>query len=198
MAFYLTDGTYLMSRVVGQLAIIGWDNYLGGNTLPLGTTQLDRDTLARLLGRDDLVTVTLDQARADVPIEDQGAGGTGTSRAWLELEYASGTQEKVFVKLPAPSLVERMFLSIFGVYRNELNFYSNIVGLAHAPRDLFCKPHLVRTEGARFILVLEDLGSRNCLFPSITGEYTFDQARVSHTAQPLHRMVVCSQRPLPL
>jgi len=135
--------------------------------------------MARLLGREDLVSVTADQGKAAVPIEDQGAGGTGTSRVWLDLQFEGAVApESVFVKLPAPSLFERMMLTVFGVYRNELRFYGAIADLPHAPHHLFCRLRCVRSEGTRFVLVLEDLGAHGCHFPSITGTYTLCQAKV--------------------
>ena len=96
----------------------------------------------------------------------------------LELESKSGEVDKIFVKVPAPSIFERMFLTIFGVYRNELNFYATIHSLPHAPRHLYCEPLVASMIGTRFVLCLRDLGAQGCTFPSITGTYTPEQCKV--------------------
>jgi hypothetical protein len=55
-----------------------------------------------------------------------GAGGTGTSRYAISTELADGTLLHLFIKLPTSSLSERIFLTLFNCYDNELGFYTNL------------------------------------------------------------------------
>jgi hypothetical protein len=64
-----------------------------------------------------------------VRIEDEsgevglGGGGTGTARRTLTAFLANGKKLHLFIKTPAPTLIERAFLTFFKVYDTELYFY---------------------------------------------------------------------------
>eukprot|EP01065_Artemidia_motanka_P006415 TRINITY_DN13157_c0_g2_i1.p1 TRINITY_DN13157_c0_g2~~TRINITY_DN13157_c0_g2_i1.p1 ORF type:complete len:411 (+),score=93.43 TRINITY_DN13157_c0_g2_i1:85-1317(+) len=112
-------------------------------------------------------------------VTDLGAGGTGTCRAWLEVEYRGGGSDHVFVKMPATTLSERLFLTVFNVYQNELNFYMSVRGrLGGCSDKLFAKQHAAVQRGHRFCLVLEDISKRGAEFPSILDPYPREKLNV--------------------
>lgn len=53
-----------------------------------------------------------------------------------------------------------MFLTIFGVYENELNFYRTIATQEQFPRGIFANPLCISSCGNRFVLVLENIADR--------------------------------------
>ncbi|KAJ1456914.1 kinase-like domain-containing protein [Pelagophyceae sp. CCMP2097] len=105
-----------------------------------------------------------------------GAGGTGTARSWLRLSTSSGADARVFVKLPASTFFERVFLTVFGVYKNELGFYRALRDDAALAKKLsavsFAKAHAAEAVfGGRFVLVLEDLAERGAEFPTVASKH---------------------------
>lgn len=66
-----------------------------------------------------------------VKIEDEsgevglGGGGTGTARRTLTAWLANGKKLHLFIKTPATTLMERVFLTFFKVYDTELYFYKH-------------------------------------------------------------------------
>ena len=112
--------------------------------------------------------VDVDVAKAARSVSVVGAGGTGTSRSWLRVDGALD----LFVKLPSPTLVERVFLTVFGVYDNELNFYRLLLEdeavRDKVPHGLFARCYANRRRLGRFALCLEDLSQRPGIdFPSV-------------------------------
>ena len=55
-----------------------------------------------------------------------GAGGTGTTRFALTANLRDGTTEHLFCKVPSLSVFERLLLTVFKVYENEIRFYDRI------------------------------------------------------------------------
>lgn len=55
-----------------------------------------------------------------------GSGGTGTERFTITAYLSDGSKLHLFIKIPTESLFERVFLTLFRVYDNEINFYANI------------------------------------------------------------------------
>jgi hypothetical protein len=101
-----------------------------------------------------------------VNIESQGvsrgAGGTGTSRLPLILKLRNGQETHIFVKTPTRSLAERAFFTVFGIYENEVKFYSKYFNQMNAvlrkdkwdigPRVLCSK----MLGCGKFVIILED------------------------------------------
>ena len=80
--FYVTEGTWLLGQILQTLLSIARDRVFG-STLPVSTAELTSTVMARLLDKkQSLAEVRADASMADRPIEEVGAGGTGTSRAW--------------------------------------------------------------------------------------------------------------------
>lgn len=55
-----------------------------------------------------------------------GAGGTGTARNAIIVTLKNSTKLHLFIKTPTASFAERVFLGIFKVYDNEMNFYDHV------------------------------------------------------------------------
>eukprot|EP01062_Namystynia_karyoxenos_P056971 TRINITY_DN47920_c0_g1_i1.p2 TRINITY_DN47920_c0_g1~~TRINITY_DN47920_c0_g1_i1.p2 ORF type:complete len:437 (+),score=138.09 TRINITY_DN47920_c0_g1_i1:175-1311(+) len=142
--------------------------------MPRCVEDLTPAAVSRLVGR-QVTQVSKRKDREKVmaggDVTELGAGGTGTCRAWLTLCYADGEEANVFVKMPATTLMERLFLTVFRVYPNELNFYTNVRLDRRFPADLFPRVHHVSTRGHAFCLVLQDLSKQGAEFPSILADY---------------------------
>jgi len=86
-----------------------------------------------------------------------------TDRSWLRVHYVGDKQDTlVFAKCQANNFFVRMIMSVFGIYRNELNAYQTI----DFPVTT-CKKHVAQWSPSRFVLALEDLSSQGCVFPNI-------------------------------
>ncbi|KAJ8598697.1 hypothetical protein CTAYLR_003110 [Chrysophaeum taylorii] len=169
-------------------AVISWVGL--GTVLPRSVEELTAQRLSRLLGR----PVTRVERHRHKEASEVGAGGTGTSRAWLTVYADRG--HKVFVKLPAPTFAKRVFLTVFGVYRNELKMYA-FVRKARYPPGLFADVECVAQRGNRFVLVLEDLRrSRDAWLPSVADPHPVRRVKVALEAlADLH--AVYYAKPLP-
>ena len=55
-----------------------------------------------------------------------GGGGTGTTRFALVATMKDGSVEHLFCKVPSLSVFERIFLTVFKIYDNEILFYEKI------------------------------------------------------------------------
>ena len=151
--------------------------------VPSRVEDLNEPFFERLVGR-PVSAVVRNRKKEDLPLDQVGAGGAGTSRAWVRVDFKDGTSEFYFVKLPAPTLAERMFLTVFGVYKNEINFYERIRD--RVPSDLTAKPLYSRMLSTKFVLVLRDMSTRRkpC-FPTILQPYP--QSRVLLVLRSLAR-----------
>jgi hypothetical protein len=86
-----------------------------------------------------------------------------TDRAWLRVRYADDNKDTlVFAKCAAKDFLVRAMMSIFDVYRNEINAYSNIKMPVTTP-----EVHIAKWSRSRFVLVMEDLSSKGVTFPNI-------------------------------
>jgi hypothetical protein len=94
---------------------------------PTETDLLDPVFVSELMGRRIIAVAPTNKSIS------LGGGGTGTTRMALTFTFEDGSNLRVFVKLPTTSMFERVFLTLFSVYSNELNFYSNILPLF--PKD---------------------------------------------------------------
>jgi aminoglycoside phosphotransferase (APT) family kinase protein len=113
--------------------------------------------------------------------------GTGTCLAWLDASLSSGQSLKLFVKIPPKDFFNRLFLTTFGVYQNEFNFYENVAGSRFVPAGLHPKVYFARMRSTRFALVLEDLLSKDAQFPTILDPCPVQRARlVIRTLAQLH------------
>lgn len=107
---------------------------------------------------------------------DLGAGGTGTERSSLVATLEDGTKLHLFVKFPARKFAERVFLTMFKVYQNEVTFYDKMdclpVGVSQLFPKSYCSKLISRNTG-KFIIILEDISFRqgsngnSCEFYSI-------------------------------
>lgn len=132
----------------------------------------DSERLGKLLRR-EVVRVERHKAKSAAEL---GAGGTGTSRAWLTA-YPRGL--KLFAKLPAASAFERIFLTVFGVYQNELDMYAFVKRANYRP-GLFADALCVSSRRARFVLLLEDLSrSRDAQLPSVADAHPVRRVKVA-------------------
>lgn len=102
-----------------------------------------------------------------------GAGGLGTERVMLKLQLAdSKAAMHIFAKLPAITFFEAVFMKLFCVYKNELQFYQLLQKIEFVDKfrpGLFPVVHHASMKRGRFVLVLEDLSkSRKARFPPVT------------------------------
>ena len=117
---YAREGAWITWAVLKVVALRIWDRFLrlfvGG--IPLHAAQLEHAaTLNALLGRSDVFAVAADDEKRRKSDEAAlGAGGSGTSRAWLTVDLNPGGLLRLFCKLPAATAFESIFLEVFGVY----------------------------------------------------------------------------------
>ena len=90
-----------------------------------------------------------------------------TSRAWLRVRYEGDEEDTlVLAKCQAINIFVRAIMSLFNVYRNELLAYEQI--------DLpipTSKVHGLKYTRSRFVLVLEDLSTKQVEFPNIWSKH---------------------------
>jgi hypothetical protein len=113
-----------------------------------------------------------------------------TSRARLRLEYEgpgrrTDLPDTMFVKLAPRDLASRLFVSLFGLGRSEVDFYRSArPGLpVRAPQVYFAA---AAPRGARFALLLEDLAASGCRFADVTSPS--DPERASAVMRALARL----------
>lgn len=179
----ITDGFYIGLLLLKALLGMLLDRVLG-ITIPRAMTDITAGLLTRFLRRKVNAvalkkSLTLDANKDDDSERQFGAGGTGTIRAQMAVAYADGTDEHLFVKLPASTLFERLFLTIFSVYSNELHFYQSVY--EKAPKSLFAAPLAVAHSAysGTFCLILEDLCSKGVRFYHIMAEYPKERLLLS-------------------
>jgi hypothetical protein len=170
----------IFASLTSYSSVLREGSYIGLNVfLTLIQILIDKVTQSRpnldvaffsdVLQRGDIQKVSRDFKKENRSIEDVGAGGTGTARAFVEVQFSNGKKSKYFVKFPAPELFQRTFLTVFKVYANELNFYANVRD--HVPDDLTAKAVYVRKKNTDFVLILEDMSSKGAIFPTILDHY---------------------------
>jgi len=111
----------------------------------------------------------------------EGGGGTGTNRSFLVATTDNNEKLYLFVKTPSVSWLERLFLTLFKIYDNEITAYEKYVnnfsiGLRLKEWDVTPKVFFCRKFGmGKFVIILEDLRYRNsgCIFKT-NFDQTFD------------------------
>jgi Phosphotransferase enzyme family len=105
-------------------------------------------------------------------VDADGFGSGTTARARLALSYEgpgrrADLPDTLFLKLAPRDLPSRLFVSLFGLGRSEVAFYRSArEGLpVRAPQVYFAA---AAPRGARFALLLEDLGASGCRFADVT------------------------------
>ena len=166
----IREGLYISFNVVRTLIQILLDRCVQKRPT------LDVEFFRNVLQRDDVVEVRRDSKKENRSIEDVGAGGTGTSRAFVEVVFSNRSRIKYFVKFPAPDLFSRVFLTVFKVYENELNFYANV--RERVPNDLTAKAVYVSKKNTEFVLVLEDMTMKGAIFPTILDPYPLSRVKL--------------------
>jgi hypothetical protein len=132
MVWIIQDSLYLASGFVKLYTIFILD-YL--NIIKNGERQveiselLNPDFLSQFIGK-KVRFVQIDRGAS----VGAGAGGNGTDRAPLIVRLDNDEELHLFVKIPTHQIIERIFLTLFKVYDNELKFYTNHV--RHLNRDL--------------------------------------------------------------
>lgn len=122
---------------------------------------------------------------AAVQWENVHAGTTSRSR--LLVDYRDDSLDlprRFFVKTTAATYSTRVFGNLFGLGRNEVNFYRSI-----RPRLAIPAPRVFHVGGndEDFLLLLEDLAASGCEFADITTRCDFERARsVVKTLASLH------------
>eukprot|EP00041_Stephanoeca_diplocostata_P009986 m.157751 g.157751 ORF g.157751 m.157751 type:complete len:427 (+) comp17975_c1_seq9:163-1443(+) len=188
------EEVFFLARSVVLVAVrMLWDWMTCPKHWPTTIQHLDVPVLSSLTGM-NVTHVEHDARFLNRDVTEVGAGGIGTSRAWLTLtvqnENGSTSKEHVFVKLPTESVLERVFLTVFGVYHNELNFYNSIANQPQFAPGLFPRVYFAQMHGfTSFVLILENVAyrSKQVEFPPILAEYPLPRAKlVVRTLATLH------------
>ncbi len=107
----------------------------------------------------------------------RNAEGTN-SNACLEVEYRrnAGAPEAIFVKLPAVGSTQRELVRRSGMSEREVGFYRDVAGdvSLRFPRAYASD---YDPETGNFVLLLEDVASTGCRFPSVREVLSFETAR---------------------
>jgi hypothetical protein len=85
----------------------------------------DPTLLSSLLNCGNILSIEDGETNGNDKLE-AGGGGNGTCRKSLIVKLENGKILYCFVKVPTTSLVERVFLTLFKVYNNELHFYKEL------------------------------------------------------------------------
>lgn len=122
-------------RIISRIL---FERYIWRIHEPSSKDMLDSVFMSELMGRK---IVAIAPTNKSISL---GGGGTGTTRLALTLTLDDGSSMRVFVKLPTASVFERVFLTLFSVYGNEINFYTNILPLFPKAADSKCNwcPHV--------------------------------------------------------
>lgn len=182
--------TMAMCRVwASEVAdLMVWLVSRGPRLVPLSSSRRVLDSIQLTLWVRKRV-VTIENGRRFVDASELGAGGTGTSRAWLRLMLmprGGGIAKplSVFVKLPASSCQERWFLSAFGVYKNEVDMYSRLLRdrsfKAKFREGLFARVYCASSVRRRFAIVLEDVAaSRDAILPTVADAHPMTNVKLA-------------------
>ena len=161
----IREGTWIACTAAKVLMTLAFDRLcrvFAHNDIPLSVAALNTPETMSALLRTRVERVASDREKQTLSERAQlGAGGTGTCRSWLALGLADGGERRVFCKLPAATTFEAMFLTAFGVYKNEVDFYAQLPALRSRFRPgLFGDVHVATRRRCRFALVLEDISAR--------------------------------------
>eukprot|EP00939_MAST-03C_sp_MAST-3C-sp1_P002691 g2691.t1 len=179
----LREGCWIAKECLISIVCIFLDRWITHRRFPEKINDLDERWFTKALGR-PVRAVVHDRKKENLPLDQIGAGGAGTSRAFVRVEFSDGSAERYFVKLPAATLFERLFLTVFRVYNNELHFYESV--RKYLPKDLTAEPLFSRMESTKFVLVLRDMSAtKEALFPTILDAYP--HARVKLVLDSLAR-----------
>jgi hypothetical protein len=123
-------------------------------------------TLSYLLGKEVTDVSSYSKSRFDSSADEAelGAGGTGTERSSFVATFADGSKHHLFAKFPSRKFAERVFLTIFRVYINEVVCYDRMMSLPVEVRHLFPKAYcsrMISKNTGKFIVILEDVAFRN-------------------------------------
>jgi hypothetical protein len=134
----------------------GYSPKLDQKYIPTLITELtDADTYSVLVGR------SVKKVEFAERLEQHA---NSTDRAWLIVTYADGTTEQVFAKVRASNVIVRFIMSMFDVYRNEMDTYMNI----KMPTGVLTpRVHSAKWSPSRFVLIMEDLRLKDVEFPNI-------------------------------
>ncbi|MGH0031166.1 MAG: phosphotransferase family protein [Myxococcota bacterium] len=100
----------------------------------------------------------------DVRVLDRHDGTTGRARLGLAYDDACGAPASVFVKLPPSDEGQRALVASTGMGRREARYYAELAGAAPV-RVPACHHAASDEEGARYVMLLEDLEAAGCTFP---------------------------------
>ena len=116
---------YLSSSLIATFALFCIEDFVPGFRKKQLTFRdlTNAKTLSSLINK-DVVSVTSREEQISL-----GAGGTGTDRFAIVATLRNGAKINLFCKVPATAWFERVFLTIFQVYQNEINFYENVRSL---------------------------------------------------------------------
>lgn len=112
---------FLASNVVRCILLTYLENFFA----PLSRQLLSNDfydpqKLSELIGKN---VVSVSDRKEKISL---GAGGTGTTRFALVATLKDGSVEHLFCKVPSLSVFERVFLTVFRIYDNEILFYEKV------------------------------------------------------------------------
>jgi len=86
-----------------------------------------------------------------------------TDRAWFKVQYSDDDEDSfVFAKTQAKNFLVSSLMSMFDVYRNELDTYATVKMPVRTP-----KVHICKWTKSRFVLAMEDLRHLEVEFPNI-------------------------------
>jgi hypothetical protein len=122
-------------------------------------------TLITELKNPDIYSLLTGRSVNKVEMADQlEQHANSTDRAWLQVTYTDGSTEQVFAKVRASNFIIRFVMSMFDVYRNEMDAYMNI----KMPRGVLTpKVYSAKWSPSRFVLIMEDLRLKDVQFPNI-------------------------------
>jgi len=118
---------------------------------------LDAKTFSRLSGR----AVESVEFRDDKQLEQHA---NSTDRAWFKVRFKEdkGKETFIFAKIQAKNFRVCAMMSIFDVYRNELQAYADLEMPVRIP-----KVYISKYSASRFCLAMEDLREQGVTFPNI-------------------------------
>jgi thiamine kinase-like enzyme len=104
--------------------------------------------------------------------------GSGTSFCWLQITLKNNSILNLFLKTSTNDFFKSLFLTIFGVYSNELNFYQQIISLNCLPKDLYPQVYYSKMIRTQFLLILDDILAKNVSFPTILENCSKERAEL--------------------
>jgi len=154
---------------------------LSGVDIPRSLRDVDAAWLTRTLSRSHPGVRV-----AGFEVIDRHSGTTARARLRLEYDEAAGAPPHLFLKLSPPGLVNRLFVAVAGLARNEVGFYRDVQAAVsvRTPRAhaVLCSP-----SAATFALLLEDLAAAGARFSRVGDHVELVEAfRVVEALAALH------------